>query len=118
MIEQLDRENCDCGIFVDFYINFEAEDHDIFILKLNRYDIRGVPNNCFSSLLQKKLQYFNINRFNSNFPHIYRGIPRGFILAPLLLLIYIDDFHCAIKYCSVHHFIRNPLNGNNLAKKK
>ena len=69
---------------------------------MNHYDIRGIANNCFSSLLQKTLQYFKVNCFNSDFAHVYRGVPGGSVLALLLFLIYTSDFRYAIKYCSVH----------------
>ena len=76
MRQQLGSRNFACGIFVDFQKVFDTIDHDILIQKLNHYDIRRVANNCsFFSLLQSRLQYVCINRFNSNFERIHCSVP-------------------------------------------
>ena len=72
-----------------FKKTFDTVDHD---------GIRGVANNWFSPYLQNRLYYVSINGFRSNFEHIRCGAPKGSILGPLMLLIYINDLHCEIRY--------------------
>ena len=91
----------------------------MLIQKLNHYGIRGVANKWVSSYLQNRLQYVNINGFNSKLEHINCGAPQGSILGPLFFFIYINDPNCAIRYCSVDHFAddTNLLNYINSVKR-
>jgi hypothetical protein len=50
------------------------------------------------------LQFVYINGFKSDELLMQYGVPQGSILGPLLFLIYINDLHESIKFCSTRHF--------------
>ena len=45
-----------------------------------------------------------MNGYDSDKLIIKHGVPQGSVLGPLLFLVYINDLHKSIKYCTVRHF--------------
>ena len=102
--KQLDDANYGCGIFVDFQKADKTVDLKILLKKLEHYDIRGTSSKWFASYLTNRNQYVSINRFNLDLADTICGVPQGFILSPLLFLVYIHVLHFAIEYVKVYHF--------------
>ena len=117
--DSLDQNKIACGIFIDLQKAFDTVDHNILLDKLAYYGIRGVANDWFRSYLSNRQQYLSINGHDSNKVVMKYGIPQGSVLGPLLFLIYINDLHKSIKYCSVRHFAddTNLLISDNSPKK-
>ena len=72
--------------------------------KLNHYGIRGVSNDLFKSYPSNRNQYVSINGYDSGLAAVNCGVTRGFVLGPLLYLLYINDLNRAIKFINPHHF--------------
>ena len=102
--DALDNNSFAAGVFVDLQKAFDTVDHTILLNKLNHYGIRGVTNNWFKSYLSNRRQYVTINGFKSDVAIMKYGVPQGSVLGPLLFIIYINDLHYAIKFCSTRHF--------------
>ena len=89
-----DRYLC-CLIMLDIRKAFDTVSHELLLLKLCHYGIRGIAYKLIQSYLNNRSQFVNINKF-SKMLIIKHGVPQGSNLSPLLFLIYINDFPYAL----------------------
>ena len=87
----LDSRKFGCGIFLDLQKAFDTVNHDILLMKLEHYGIRGISLEWFKSYLPDRKQYVSVNGSNSSFCNVTCGALQGSVLGPLLFLIYIND---------------------------
>ena len=86
------------GVFVDLQKAFDTVDHNILLYKLSHYGIRDKANCWFSSYLSNRKQFVTINGFDSETQSFQCGMSQGSVLGALLVFIYINDLHNAIKF--------------------
>ena len=72
-----------CCIFIDLRKAFNTVNHDILLLKLEHYDIRGSMLNWFKAYLTNRNQYVYINGESSKIKELSCGVPQGSVLGPL-----------------------------------
>ena len=90
-------DNYNPGLYLDFQKAFDTVDHEILLLKLNHYGIRGNVLNWFKSYLTNRKQFTFVDGVYSQASHINCGVPQGSVLGPLLFLIYVNDTQNAFK---------------------
>ena len=93
--KQLDDSNYDCSIFLNFQQTFDTVDH--FVL-LEKHNTMVFLTNGLHPILLSPKRIVSINGFNSNLADIKCLMSEGSIIRPLLFLIYINDFLCAMNY--------------------
>ena len=90
--ESIGKGNYGCGIFIDLCKAFDTVNHEILLLKLEHYGVRGSILQWFKSYLSNRKQNVYVNGITFSLRDITCGVPQGYVLGPILVLLYINDF--------------------------
>ncbi len=94
----MDKTDTPSGIFLDISKAFDTLDyHILYICKLKFYGFCSSVPNLMESYMNGRQQFVQIDNTLSNISTLKTGIPHGFILGPLLFIIYINDIAQASK---------------------
>ena len=84
-----EQNNFALGVFINLSKSFDTTDHNMLLKKL---EVNGIVGKNLKWLKNNRTQYIQINNEEkTNLLLVTCGVLQGFILAPLLFVIYIND---------------------------
>ena len=83
-------------VYLDFAKAFDKVNHDLLLVKLYNFGIRGKLLRWLSNFLCGRLQRVTVLGATSEPIPVLSGVPQGSILGPLLFLIYVNDLPASV----------------------
>ena len=91
-----EKGQCDV-LLLDFRKAFDKVPHARLLRKLDHYGIHGALLSRLKCFLTNRSQYVTLDNQRSHSTTVASGVPQGTVLAPLLFLLYINDFPSRIR---------------------
>ena len=83
---------------------FDCLPHDLLLLKLREYGLSPAAINLVQSYLSNRSQCVKLGSVTSTYESIFKGVPQGSILGPVLFNIFINDIFTFVKNSTIYNY--------------
>ena len=100
----LDENKYIAAILMDLSKAFDCLPHDLILLKLEAYGLSEKSINLLNSYLSGRKQCVKVKNICSSFETVYKGVPQGSILGPILFKIFINDIFYSVDFSTIYNY--------------
>ena len=100
----LDENKFVGAILMDLSKAFDCLPHDLLLLKMQTYGLSNSALDLLQSYLYQKKKCIEVNNICSSFETMYKGVPQGSILGPILFNILINDIFNVVDESIIYNY--------------
>ncbi|KAK3087255.1 hypothetical protein FSP39_003689 [Pinctada imbricata] len=102
--KSLDENKYIAAILMDLSKAFDCLPHDLLLLKMKTYGLSSQALDLIKSYLSDRQQCVKLGNFRSQFEQIYKGVPQGSILGPVLFNIFLNDIFMFVGKSKLYNY--------------